>query len=353
MKENNSKEAVSTASPDQNNPLQNNLFSILLVTIAVPILSMSFWTMNLISSKIINSGQGFDEPVVISPLRWLLSCLVPIPFAVYGYKRKSLDFYGALVGLVVGFVMTLSNYCFLTNLIVFFLSSSKATKYGSHLKRKFEEDFKEGGQRTWVQVLCNGGMATQLGILYLLDIGACEIPINFLMDYRASWLSIGVLGTFACCNGDTWASELGTVLSNGDPILITTWKRVPKGTNGGISLIGTIVSTLGGLVIGISHYLTLVYFSDRSMYMYAPPQWPIILFGALGGFLGSLIDSILGATLQYSGIDKDGKIVSHSSLAVKHISGRNILDNHSVNMLSTVIMGLLLPTISKTLWPIK
>lgn len=108
-------------------------------------------------------------------------------------------------------------------------------------------------------------------------------------------------GVFACCNGDTWASELGTVLSKSDPYLITTWKRVPKGTNGGVSAIGTLVSTLGGLVIGLAHYLTILYFADRALLMYAPPQWPIILYGALAGLIGSLIDSLLGATLQYSG----------------------------------------------------
>lgn len=51
-----------------------------------------------------------------------------------------------------------------------------------------------GGQRNWLQVLCNGGMATQLGLLYLLDVGASERPIDFGKDYRASWLSMGVLG---------------------------------------------------------------------------------------------------------------------------------------------------------------
>lgn len=56
--------------------------------------------------------------------------------------------------------------------------------------------------------------------------------------------------------------------------------------------------------------------------------------------------------VSVSGLDKDGKIVSHSSLTVKHISGRNILDNHSVNLISTVIMGLLLPTVCKSLWPL-
>lgn len=36
-------------------------------------------------------------------------------------------------------------------------------------------------------------------------------------------------GAFACCNGDTWASEIGTVIGTSDPFLITTKKRVPKG----------------------------------------------------------------------------------------------------------------------------
>lgn len=110
-----------------------------------------------------------------------------------------------------------------------------------------------------------------------------------------------VSGVFACCNGDTWASELGPVLSNSDPFLITAWKRVPKGTNGAISLMGTIASSLGGLLIGVAQYITLYYFADIMLWANAPPQWPVILFGALAGFLGSLIDSLLGATLQYSG----------------------------------------------------
>ncbi|XP_046965640.1 transmembrane protein 19 [Vanessa cardui] len=326
----------------------NHILTVLFITLAIP-LSMSMWIINLLYSKLILNTQGLDEPIVISPARWLASCLIPIPIAVSGYRKKSLNMSGALLGLVVAFVLILANYCFLADLLMFFISSSKVTHFRPHIKRKFEEDFKEGGQRNWIQVLCNGGMATQLGLLYLLDVGASERPIDFVNDYRASWLSIGVLGAFACCNGDTWASELGTVLSISDPVLITTWKKVPKGTNGGVTLIGTIISTVGGLVIGLSHYLTMLYFADRDLLMYAPPQWPIILYGGLAGFLGSLIDSILGATLQYSGIDNDGKIVSHSSLTVKHISGRNILDNHSVNLLSTIIIGLLMPTIVKYL----
>ena len=39
----------------------------------------------------------------------------------------------------------------LSSLITFFLSSSKATKYKQEVKKTFESDFKEGGQRNWLQ----------------------------------------------------------------------------------------------------------------------------------------------------------------------------------------------------------
>lgn len=329
---------------------QDHILNVLLCAISIP-LSMSMWTINLIYSRFISENDGFDEPVVISPARWLASCLIPLLVAVYGYKKKSVNLSGAIFGFVIAFILTLSNYSFLAALFTFFITSSKATKFRPNLKKKIEADFKEGGQRNWIQVLCNGGMGAQLSLLYLLDVGASERPINFINDYRASWLSLGILGVFSCCNGDTWASEIGTALSKTDPILVTTLKKVPKGTNGGITVVGMISSVTGGLIIGLAQYIAIFYFSDKILWMYAPPQWPIILFGALGGFLGSLIDSLLGATVQYSGLDKDGKIVTHSSLSVKHISGVNILDNHSVNLISTVIMGLLMPTIAKYQWP--
>jgi len=41
------------------------------------------------------------------------------------------------------------------------------------------------------------------------------------------WAS-GCLVPFACCNGDTWASELGSVIARSDPFLITTFEKVPK-----------------------------------------------------------------------------------------------------------------------------
>lgn len=73
------------------------------------------------------------------------------------------------------------------------------------------------------------------------------------------------------------------------------------GTNGGVSWIGLIVSALGGLVVGLFHYFTVLYTVDTAVLEQAAPQWPIIVMGGIGGLLGSIVDSILGATLQYSG----------------------------------------------------
>lgn len=94
----------------------------------------------------------------------------------------------------MGFILTLSSFAHLMALVTFFVTGSKVTKFRSAQKKKLEADFKEGGQRNWIQVLCNGGMVTQLALLYLLDVGSGERPIDFDKEYRSSWLSIGIIG---------------------------------------------------------------------------------------------------------------------------------------------------------------
>ena len=74
------------------------------------------------------------------------------------------------------------------------------------------------------------------------------------------------------------------------------------GTNGGVSLVGTISSLIGGLIVGVSYYLTLIFSLSDDYLQKCAPQWPIIVLGILSGFLGSTIDSYIGATLQYSGL---------------------------------------------------
>ncbi|XP_008553677.1 transmembrane protein 19 [Microplitis demolitor] len=332
------------------NKKSNVLLPVIVTAFAIP-LSMLLWIINVMYSIISPAEHQTEDPAVISPWRWLSAIVIPILFSLWGLKRRSLDLSGAVLGLFVGFVLTITNYAHLADLMCFFVTSSLATKFRMDKKRKLEVDFKEGGQRNWIQVLCNGGMALQLALLYLLDVGCGERPIDFDKDYRSSWLSIGILGAFSCCNGDTWASEFGTAIGNSDPFLITTRKKVPRGTNGGVSLVGLLMSLLGGLLVGLFHYLAVLYTVDSAVLENSAPQWPIILIAGLGGLLGSIFDSILGATLQYSGVNESGKIVERPGKGVKHICGRQILDNHSVNLLSSIGIALTLPRIANFIWP--
>ncbi|XP_036107722.1 transmembrane protein 19 isoform X3 [Molossus molossus] len=261
-------------------------------------ISLAFWIISMTAS----TYYGNLHP--ISPWRWLFSVVVPVLIVSNGFKKKSLDHSGAL----------------------------------------------GGGQRNWLQVFCNGAIPTELALLYMIENGPGEIPIDFSKQHTASWMCLSLLAALASCAGDTWASEIGPVLSKSPPRLITTWEKVPTGTNGGVTVVGLASSLLGGTFVGIAYFLTqLIFVNDLDI---SAPQWPIIAFGGLAGLLGSIVDSYLGATMQFTGLDEStGMVVNSPTNEVKHIAGKPILDNNAVNLFSSVLIALLLPTAAWGFWP--
>lgn len=316
----------------------------MIVLCATLALSLSFWILSLS----ISAYYGSLQPV--SPWRWLFSILVPFVLTVRAVKRRSLDWSGALGALLVGFVLTMANYSFFSSLLAFFITSSKLTRWRGAEKKKIDAEYKEGGQRNWVQVFCNGGVPTELALLYMIEVGPGEIPIDFGKQYSASWMCLSLLGALACSTGDTWASEVGPVLSKSKPRLITTWEEVPAGTNGGVTPIGLVVSFLGGLTVGGAYFATqLLFVGDLHL---SDPQWPVVLYGGVAGLLGSMLDSFLGAHMQYSGFDSSiGKVVSYESATTRRICGKPILDNNAVNLFSSVLIALVLPGLAWGAWP--
>lgn len=71
------------------------------------------------------------------------------------------------------------------------------------------------------------------------------------------------------------------------------------GTNGGVTVVGLVASLLGGATVGTAYFVSqLLLVSELHS---VAPQWPIVVYAAVAGLLGSLLDSLLGAVMQYSG----------------------------------------------------
>lgn len=140
-----------------------------------------------------------------------------------------------------------------------------------------------------------------------------------------------------------------------------------------------MASFLGGLVVGVAYFVTqLLLVGDLHL---ADPQWPIILYGGAAGLLGSMLDSFLGAHMQYSGRSADvtshphndlqvpapthsndpfplsgfdhsvGKVVGYESATTQRICGKPILDNNAVNLFTSVLVALILPGLAWGVWP--
>lgn len=334
----------------------NGLFSLLSLLFCITSLSV------FIITNALFAGWTDQQRLVVTPFRWVAATLVPILIASSNISKKSLSTCGALLALLAGFVLILANYIFFLSLLAFFISSSRAIRFKAELKTSYTESYSRGAHMGLLQVLCSCGVAVHLCVLYLLDIGPADLPIDFRHQYRASWFGCAVLGSLSCSCGDTWASQLGSVLSPASPRLITSLRPVPRvghtamftadlsllqGTNGGVSLPGLIFSFLGGLVVGAAYYLGVILFSSSQDLILAPSQLNVILLGGLGGLLGSVIDSFLGASLQFSGKDTiSGQIVEVSAEGVIPISGKMVLDNNSVNLISNILTAVLLPELA-------
>ena len=137
--------------------------------------------------------------------------------------------------------------------------------------------------------------------------------------------------TMAVCLGDTLASSIGA-LAKKKPINIFTQEKIEKGASGGITLLGTIASIFGGIIVGGLYFIQTA---------------NIISFLAiiLLSLVGSMIDSILGLSLQAQYrcfvCKKVVEEKRHCRKKPKLIRGFAFMDNNLVNLLSNLLIFLI------------
>lgn len=210
--------------------------------------------------SLLQLSSGFILAAIISALAWRFGALNKI-----GAWAAT-----AVGGLIFGF----GGWQWALLLLAFFISSSLLSRAFAESKKDRDEESFKGSRRDGIQVLANGGVGSLLALLQGLYPGQL-------------WPWIAFAGSMAAVNADTWATELGA-LNRHPPRLITCGRPVAKGISGGITLVGTLGSLGGALLIAL-----LTAFLDPS-----ESAVEIMLVITAAGMVGSLFDSFLGATVQ-------------------------------------------------------
>lgn len=188
---------------------------------------------------------------------------------------------GFISGWVVGAISVIVGFDYMAGLLAFYISASYMTKMGAEKKKKQEEDYIVGGERNLYQVLATCGIGTIIAIIILIF-----RPVDNKSLYI---LRLCYVCHYCVVNGDTWASELGSIYG-GIPRLVTTMKKVPPGTNGGITIFGLLISFAGGSFVTLWFHLITCLIDS---FLTFSSCLEAALIGGIFGFLGSFVILIL------------------------------------------------------------
>jgi uncharacterized protein (TIGR00297 family) len=271
----------------------------------------------------------------------LLGLFLSALIAGLAYWRQALSFSGMVGAVVVGtLVFGFGGWVWGLLLITFFVSSSWLSHYRRSAKEAAAEFFAKGSQRDLGQVLANGGLGAALALVY------AQAPDPLLFA--------AFLGAMGSVNADTWATELG-MLSRVPPRLITTGETVPPGTSGGWTRMGIWASLAGALLIGaVATLLTQIQsLSHSHAWSLEAVSYPLL--AVAGGMAGSLLDSLLGATVQgiyycaHCGKETESPI-HRCGQAAQLRRGLAWLSNDLVNLVSSLAGSLVAALLAWSLW---
>jgi uncharacterized protein (TIGR00297 family) len=251
------------------------------------------------------------------------------------YRRESLSKSGVLGAILTGTVIFgLGGWAWGLLLITFFISSSALSHYKETQKELLAEKFSKGGRRDLMQTLANGGA------------GALIVILNAAVPNPWWWAAFAAV--MATVNADTWATELG-VLSKARPRLVSTGQEVEVGTSGGVTFGGTLAALAGAALIGVLA-AGCGFFGAGVSLLWGQGAGAVLAFAlliSLAGLLGSLFDSLLGATVQSiyycDACRKETERYPRHKCGqpTRPLRGWRWLDNDWVNFLSSVMGGMI------------
>lgn len=255
--------------------------------------------------------------------RLLVAAVVAISFSLAGLAARALTISGAVAAVFVG----TAAYGFggapvAAAVIAFFLTGSILSRLGGNRAATARRAAAKGATRDAVQVLANGGAAS-----------VCA-AIGAFSSAPHAWL-VAAVGAVCAAAADTWATEIGALASS-PPRSIVTWRVVSPGASGGVTVLGTLASAIGGAAMGAA---ASVFGAPGALF-----SW--VVFGACAGACGSGLDSLLGATVQArfrcDPCETDCEARTHRCGARARLTGGlPFLDNDGVNAAATIAGALI------------
>jgi len=194
------------------------------------------------------------------------------------YLARSVDVAGALSAVVIGTAITAGlGLAGLALMIAFFVLGTAATKLGYRRKAARGIAQEKGGARGWQNAWANGGIPAALAVL------AGMAPLG-LRDL----LGIAYAASVATAAADTCSSEIGKAYGH-RTFLITTLRPVPPGTEGAVSLEGTLAGLGGAAAVAAVAVATGLF------------GWRAAVVVTIAGLVGSLAESLLGTVAEKRG----------------------------------------------------
>lgn len=194
-------------------------------------------------------------------------------------------------------------------------------------------DAKQGKARDHWQVLANGGIFMLLAMLaFLNDSGWLKSILGIhteVLRFSETCHLLAIISLAVSC-ADTLSSDFGRVWG-GSPRNIITGKRMLKGVSGGVSGAGFVGALLGGVSIAI-----FVLWSEFSLVGSSTSLfWIVVVFG----FMGSVLDSVLGVLFQAKYMDESGHLVDSSQGGTRALGkGYRWVTNDVVNAVTGILM---------------
>ena len=158
--------------------------------------------------------------------------------------------------------------------VIYLLFGSLVTKIGYKFKKEEGIAEKRGGRRGPENVL--GSAATGLFFAIMAKLNLADLAL----------FKVGFAASFVAKLADTFGSEIGKRFGR-ETYLITSFKKVESGTEGGVSIEGTLASILGAIVMAYV-MLCLSIISTKSQFIIV----------SISGFLATILESIIGAKYQ-------------------------------------------------------